>query len=391
MIESSSISGGRKTVTHEFPNQDKRYVEDLGLMNEMIEIQATIPTDSYFFSRNALKAALESEGYGTLIHPFYGIRNVACLSYKIDESTADLGYVKIDMKFAEGQELNFPSGAGQASSSIFASVIGVLSLLATAFQAVYSYSKVNGRERSKLRTSINDIFTNINNATEKYIYRTAFQSAGTADYRAAYNTYSKKVDEYAANSALFVQDLGDLYEKADTITATGKDGFDVAKKLFSYDFSEPLTNPKTSQQQVLNDSKEAIKNYVKVSTFGLMCQNAAIYDYTSLESFNSIRSSLDLGYLEIIEALAKKQEYADLLNGVQDLYANTINYIVQSAADLPRLTTIQGNELPLSILTYQNYGSTDLTDTLNDINYPNQIDPTSILGPLSILSGQKSK
>ena len=52
LIKSHSTSGGRKTVNHEYPNSDRRFVEDLGELQETFSIQGIIHGDNYSLDRD---------------------------------------------------------------------------------------------------------------------------------------------------------------------------------------------------------------------------------------------------------------------------------------------------------------------------------------------------
>lgn len=68
LIKDGSTTGGRKNVTHEYPNSDKRYVEDLGLFQKVFTINGTVTGlgVDYTFKRDALIQALEQPNRGIL-------------------------------------------------------------------------------------------------------------------------------------------------------------------------------------------------------------------------------------------------------------------------------------------------------------------------------------
>ncbi len=72
LVNSTSTSGGRKDVKHEFPNSTFQTIEDLGARQRIYQIAAIINEPNYINKRDSLLRVLEEGGLGTLIHPFYG-------------------------------------------------------------------------------------------------------------------------------------------------------------------------------------------------------------------------------------------------------------------------------------------------------------------------------
>jgi prophage DNA circulation protein len=134
LFTDTSRSGGRKTVTHEYPNRNRRYIEDMGKSVPVYSITAIIsPTpplayknaplaavaskdgqgnftistisaiqqETYMKKRNAFINALETAGSGILVHPFYGSLKVCVLKYTVNESTRTLGVATFAIEFAE--------------------------------------------------------------------------------------------------------------------------------------------------------------------------------------------------------------------------------------------------------------------------------------------------
>lgn len=101
-VESSDRSGGRRTVTHEFPLRDDPYVEDLGRRARSFSIEGYVVGDGYVRQRDDLLSALEDvAGPGELVHPYHGRRRAICESVRVRESIADGGMAVLSIEFAE--------------------------------------------------------------------------------------------------------------------------------------------------------------------------------------------------------------------------------------------------------------------------------------------------
>ncbi|WBM69125.1 DNA circularization N-terminal domain-containing protein [Buttiauxella sp. WJP83] len=117
-VEDESAGVGRRVETHEFPNRDKPYTEDLGKISQRPNISAYLIGDDCFEQRDRLIEALNKPGPGTLIHPTYGEMKM-CVDGEIRVSTSNSEgrMVRLDLKFVEAGELSYPtSGAATAQN-----------------------------------------------------------------------------------------------------------------------------------------------------------------------------------------------------------------------------------------------------------------------------------
>jgi len=115
-VEVGGKQSGRRIALHEYPKRDQPFAEDMGKRTIMFEITGyCVEWDrqlgrDYTQPRDALIAALDKEGPGTLIHPtLKDDLQFVCERYSISESRDKGGYCVFQMHFIE---------AGQAAGSI---------------------------------------------------------------------------------------------------------------------------------------------------------------------------------------------------------------------------------------------------------------------------------
>lgn len=90
-VESADTRGGRKLAIHEYPQSDRNEVEDLGQGPRRFALEAFVVGDDYATRRDALEAALDAPGAGTLVHPFRGDLRVVIQQYSVREGTREGG------------------------------------------------------------------------------------------------------------------------------------------------------------------------------------------------------------------------------------------------------------------------------------------------------------
>jgi prophage DNA circulation protein len=113
--EMTSRDNGRRIITHEFPKKEQPYSEDMGRKAKTFSIRAycitypfTMDGDKgglynvdYRVVRDALLAALEKIGPGTLVLSTIPQENVVVTRYRLSEEDRFGGYCTFDIEFAE--------------------------------------------------------------------------------------------------------------------------------------------------------------------------------------------------------------------------------------------------------------------------------------------------
>lgn len=114
--QTSESAGGRRVETHEYPRRDTPWSEDLGRVARQSTLEAFVSGPGYRDARDALIAALEAEGAGTLIHPWDGRMQVAIPTWSCRDSTDEGGIAFFTIQFVEaGKALDKPAGTDRAT------------------------------------------------------------------------------------------------------------------------------------------------------------------------------------------------------------------------------------------------------------------------------------
>lgn len=111
-VDGHELTAGRRVQTHEYPQRDKPYAEDLGRATRKISVEAFLVGPDYMDARDRLLEAIEKAGPGELVHPWHGRMTVnidgEC---RVREHRAEGGYCTATLAFVESGELAFPSAA----------------------------------------------------------------------------------------------------------------------------------------------------------------------------------------------------------------------------------------------------------------------------------------
>lgn len=108
-VTGSSISSGRRTAVHEFPQRDTPFVEDLGRSTRNITVSAFVTGHDYIRKMQALVKAIEEPGPGVLVHPWFGRMNVTPTEAGKATFSNELLVATISLTFVESGELLYPT------------------------------------------------------------------------------------------------------------------------------------------------------------------------------------------------------------------------------------------------------------------------------------------
>jgi len=135
---------GRRVAAHYFPGLDSAAYDDMGLHSERISFEALYVGGDYILHGKRLKAAFETPGPGTLIHPWFGAINVILIEpAEISFSSEELRVVRISVEFER------MVATARSSSATGPALIGAGLTLANA--AMGLIDAVQGKTLSRLR------------------------------------------------------------------------------------------------------------------------------------------------------------------------------------------------------------------------------------------------
>jgi prophage DNA circulation protein len=116
-VTESRASFGRRNKPHEYPQRDTGNTEDLGRRLRRWSLEVFVLGDDYFTDRDALIAATEADGPGTLIHPYLGTVQAILDTCDVVEATAAGGMATFSMQFVEYGQDTAPSAASDTQGA----------------------------------------------------------------------------------------------------------------------------------------------------------------------------------------------------------------------------------------------------------------------------------
>jgi prophage DNA circulation protein len=373
LYESGDTESGRKTITHEFPNQNLRFVEDLGGYLRKFTIRAVISGTDYFIKRIALQTALDMHGPGLLSHPYYGIIFVSVKTYTITEDNSRIGHATFSINFEETNQNTFPSFFGESISGISDSSGALISLSQSQIQSnVYTNSrnlKNNANKLSELSSLVSNPLPVPSSVDKDQINI----------FKDNVNTFNQNIYSYAQNSTTMAQAIVTLLDNYNSVASTPSYAYILNSLIFNYGISDKPLNADTIYTREINQNNLTLNCNIWVIALCQMFLAATEITYSDNEQLNIVLSDLDSKY-SIIDSDNNLTE--DIKSQLEDLRSRTKQFL--TSLNINYIISTQIPRMPLTVFLYNYYENFDNEQEIVRLN--RILDPSIISGSIKMVT-----
>jgi len=367
-VNAANNTFGRRMITHEFPQRDVPYTEDLGRQPKHYQIDGYLLGDMYMEQRDRLQSACEDQSTaGELIHPYYGILKVLCSRFVTLDSTEETRILRIQIAFVEAGSLLFPSTFVNTSFSNATNKLSVIDQARAGLRALYDLTRIPVNKFREIRTNVQSAI----GAIEDYrLIVASVASYGKMVKRtlADIDTLIQSADDLAEAMAdlvtfgsfpdgLFPSDRNDFDTANEENPATelnSRDQFDELKSMFEW---EPETS--TSEQS------DAVTAYIQQINIATGAGFMSVMPFSSLDDAEAFQDII----VGQINRVLLNDLPTDIAAAFRDLKASVIADLKKRATTLARLTTLTPPEsVPALVLSFKLYGTVDAEQDIIDRN-----------------------
>ncbi|WP_321810069.1 DNA circularization protein [Burkholderia sp. BCC1985] len=121
----SESSFGRRNQTHEYPQRDTPWIEDLGRGARRIRMYGFVIGDDVIAQRDVMIAAVETIGDGELVHPTLGRLTVNIGGFRSIERWEAGRYFEFHFEFVESGQRTYPTAQTATLESVLNAVTGL--------------------------------------------------------------------------------------------------------------------------------------------------------------------------------------------------------------------------------------------------------------------------
>lgn len=373
---SGDISGGRKTITHEYPNKNFRFVEDLGLNLRTFSVTGIIQGPLYPLLKIALENVLNDPGIGILIHPFVGIVEVTCTGFTVSESLATTGIATYTMTFAESFRPTFPDASLNNISKIANLLEEIYSSVGGEFNSAYSsfFGKnitLAGFKFLELSGSLLKIGDSISSVQEN-----------DTEFTAESRIYQENAFFNAGPDGDPGNTTSSLIQSFDSLTEVGEDRFELSSRLIGFGFNDEFLNLDSKEILERNKNFKLINGLVNGLAFVNLCDSAKDINYSTEDDLNEVANNIDEAYNRIVnnDSIVLTPTFLDQIQSIRTqirIFFDQIRLVVN------KIIEVTTPELPMTIIAYSFYGDTSEYDELLSLN--NITNPAFVSGTIKIL------
>lgn len=375
LFKSAKTTGGVKRQIFSYPNSNRQSIEEFGTAPRSFELVSVIPFEDYENQKASLLRALESGGAGTLVHPTFGsINGVKAGAYTINETITELGRAEVTMRFDIDNAAGIPQQAANSVSQVNQDNQTLLAGLNSNLADNWDISSPNNYDDGvSTAQSVASLFKSASEGTG--------QIADHIDeYRRDLDNFTDSINQLVVNPTALSNGVGSLFNSLNNLYEAPGDAFTAFKSLFGYGDDDPEINPTTADLAERKKNRDLMRGVMKCEALGYAYVASADTEYQTDRDVDQANDELEQQYLISVAEDISNASVGDL-NNIRTQANATLAEIRISAR---RIITITTKRIPLSVLAYKYYGSTDLVDTLQQLNNLDQI--SFVEGDVEILT-----
>ncbi|MEJ6520652.1 DNA circularization N-terminal domain-containing protein [Shewanella bicestrii] len=144
LLEEADGESGRRAIPHAYPKKEIGYTEDNGKVLTQERIAGRVVGDDYFEQLQALLEALNKQGPGELVHPWFGIRKVQIgkVSHKLINRVDGTATISFEV-FEVGENL-FPTAKSDTANQVNTEADATKDAVNNAFEGGFDTSTLDG-------------------------------------------------------------------------------------------------------------------------------------------------------------------------------------------------------------------------------------------------------
>ncbi len=378
-VTARSWSSGRRIQTHEYPNKDTPYSEDLGKKAESYPVSAFIIGADYQEKRDALRKACLQEGPGTLVHPDYGSISVICESISVKDDYGSQRMSVIDLVFIEAGEQAIPETSIDYAGQIETSAFDLTSSAKESFSAAFILSEgVEGL--TSLLGSISDLCTS---GLDNIGTGVGYAEGLTSDIQGAMNkivsagSYAMSLKSSAKSlldtpSGLASQ-LDTVFSAISSLAGNKPSSFNAVRSLASKSNASKTASVSNDDAIAEKRCMQQIEQLTKQIVVAKEAETITKIEFKSAEEAETVLEDF-LTDVEEVELFEDVEPSTEVMQGLRNIREIVVEYIQDIVLELPRTQTIKLNgQTPSLALAYDLYEDISRADEIvkkNHIAFP---------------------
>lgn len=378
-VTDRSWSSGRRLQTHEYPNKDTPYTEDLGKKSISYPITAFVIGNDYRDKLKALQDACLTEGPGVLVHPDYGTIEVCCESISVRESHTSRLMATVELTFVEAGEQAIPETSVDFAGNVTSSADDLLASAKQSFAAAFALSEgVEGL--TALMGNISDVASS---ALENIGTGVGFAEGLVSDVQGAMNKIvgvtsfaldlKSSAKQLLNTPSALANQLDTVFSAITSLAGTSPKAFQTVRNLASQSNASENASVGNADARAEKKAMQQIEQLTKQIVVAKEAEVITTIDFENADEAETVLDTFleDAEAVELFEPVEPSSEVIQSLRGLREI---VVEYIREIVLELPRTRTIQLDEqTPSLVVAYDLYEDVSRAEEIvkkNQIPFP---------------------
>nr|WP_068436196.1 DNA circularization N-terminal domain-containing protein [Magnetospirillum sp. XM-1]CUW41145.1 putative DNA circulation family protein \ len=349
-VEGRDLSGGRNSVTHEFPDSEEVYTEDLGRKAERWSVEAYVWGPDYLTRRESLKKALREAGSGEYVDHWGGRHWVVATAWTCREHRTKGGWADFRIELVEAGVVKAQVIAGDSRSVVFGRADDALDPLALDFENGFS---VGGP--SFLGDNALSLLSDVGGDMSALAATVGGVGSGPlGQFQRSMSSFTGGLSALVATPSTLAGRLQSLIRQLIRLGGGGRASYVTASGLYAttggtWSAVAPITDNRVRQAA----NQQAILDLVAGTALVEQARASAEMDYPTIEEATAARAEIT----SRLDTRIRAARSNDTRMALRRLGGAVTRDITNRGADLSRLTDYTpGATLPALVVAHGLYG-----------------------------------
>lgn len=373
LVPSESVRRGIKTVMHEYPNSNERYVEELGELPPTFSLQAIVHGSDSINQRLRLESALLQGGLGLLVHPIYGRLNVKVLNFSVSSNQTEVGQFIFEIDFSQSRENITPEPSAPTNPTISNLAKDARDKADDALENVFTPP-----ENPSVFDSFVDTFQNVMDNVNKEIKKVVdLSTSGAATFDRVYRTLTRNISSIVVSAQTLRENVTLFYTAALDAPVFVEQLEAAWNNLLDYPLTVATSPATTPDQQQREQNNTAIVEHLRLTALANSYESKAYKDYTTDDDLTAARAQLNESYNSQLKSenetitevnLISLANDQDLRSSFATLRTNARRVFDEKEKAVFRVVDIIPGRSSMALTSYRYYGNIELLDQLIGLN-----------------------
>lgn len=366
-IRGEGESGGKKTVTHNYPNSGKKFVEELGRMPPDFTFDAFVSGDDAIDNSRKLIRALDLPGIGTLVHPIYGRLEVKSTTWGRKTTETKMGEISFSLNFSTSE-----SNISLLPSFSLAALISAAADTArgSGFSVMKAVMFVN-KAAEAVRTT-QKIYTTVMKIANGDIKSLSdLDPSALSTFDRVFGTNTREIYQLALSVEDLVDSAETFYNAARATSSNPADLKAVWQELTLHEIDRVPGPTDTAIRLNQETNTAALNGHTQINALINLYEAIAYETFATDEDLEAARADLDDKFELLLGGSTNNPLASDntLRSDILDLRSATNQFLDQSLENTFNIEVIKPlTSTSLSKLVFRLYGDLDNLDTIRALN-----------------------